>query len=622
MNFELITKMTSHFGQEGCLMYSKYCDYYKINPISTQEILQYHNLLQNQDNIPSSFSISKKNHLFCCLYYLTNQAPNESEFYRKMNKEIENKNELNNEDLILIFNIIDYDDKYLKPNFEKLKLFLSLLEFFPKSNLSLENRLLYEYYRNLIICYLNKNNEPFNNTEIKNIIKQANKENQYIYFIDLKNDLKKLKHDKKLHFNPEEQLSLMQNLYHRVKNYNKLLSTKLSLGMWTNLCLLQNYLGSVEILENSLQILKNSRIQKKNYIYFSLLISSRLGYVGLLTNNGNAIDCAINELHDCLNEIKKYLNDEKYKSLFIAYTFALNIIKLSCSQEIGDIKKIGNCFKTNFLINENDNFNKYIISKKNKIDCIINVFGCNNIDDNMRKEFLSVITPIYKKCQNENIKGKNAFYLIFGTNNLLNFLSEQYCIEKKNIQEREKYKNKILKFGGLVFDYLKLYYNKEPLLKTELIKSAIIRISSTCLQIYLYSKDLNSVQNSLNFFDDISKKIGINENTPTIELIKKMKGDYYYLKKDYRSAIKNYDESISIINDKSPKRPIIYFNMGICYYHIGNKNYAINCLNECVNGLKMIKNEPTIFDFYKRTEFIDKNIDVAMKMIDVMSKRK
>ena len=68
MNSELIQKMYNHFTPDGCIMFSRSCDYYKENPISKNEIIEYYKFLQSIDD--TKFP-KRKNHIACCFYYLT-----------------------------------------------------------------------------------------------------------------------------------------------------------------------------------------------------------------------------------------------------------------------------------------------------------------------------------------------------------------------------------------------------------------------------------------------------------------------------------------------------------------------------------------------------------------------
>ena len=67
---KLITKMKNHFSELGSIMYSKVCDYSSNFPISKDDIKMYYEELISKDAFFPE-KISRRNHLACCLYYLS-----------------------------------------------------------------------------------------------------------------------------------------------------------------------------------------------------------------------------------------------------------------------------------------------------------------------------------------------------------------------------------------------------------------------------------------------------------------------------------------------------------------------------------------------------------------------
>ena len=69
---KLISKMTSHFSELGSIMYSKACDYSAFYPISKEDIKMYYEVL-NANDVSFPENVSRRNHLTCCLYYLSKE---------------------------------------------------------------------------------------------------------------------------------------------------------------------------------------------------------------------------------------------------------------------------------------------------------------------------------------------------------------------------------------------------------------------------------------------------------------------------------------------------------------------------------------------------------------------
>ena len=622
MNPNLIQKMYNHFSQDGCIMFSRSCDFFKENFVSREEINEYYQFLQSNESFDFP---KKKNHISCCLYYLTkeNQTFYTQEFCKHLISNLsKSKDEKNDEYLILIYNIIDYDDKYLHSDNNKLFFLLAYLESLSKLKKTFENFLLYKYYHGLILYNTGKINEAYNEylnivTSIKDNMAQNNK---YVEFIRLKNDLQKLKIDNKNGVNPHEQCLFLKDIFEQVKNNNKLLAMKIGFKICSNLYLQGKYNDCVEILKELKKILKTV-ISNNNLIDFYLAISSRLGLIGLLNNDSTAIDTSIKKLTKSLLVMKDDLNQKKVKSLFIAYTFDLTVIKVDCNIEVDRTKEIANSFKKTFLINNNDPLNQALINNNTRVDSIINVVGFDNTDNQIINEMQSVLNPqIQRVVSGENINSNFILSFIIGINNLIHLHTVEYC-KLTDKQKQEEKINKCIFVIEKVCNYIKNNAQNEPLLKTELVKSAIIRIYSTYVQILLNRKNFDAVQSSLNNFDDIANIIGINESSPLLELILKVKGDFYFLKSNYSNSVDYYSDAITRMDEKSPKKPIIFFNLGLCYYYGKNISYAIDCLNKCVTLLKAVEQGKVLFEFYKRPGVIEKKIKITKLLLDSMSKK-
>ena len=145
---KLISKMKSHFGDESLIMYSKSCDYYQINPIKKEDIQMYYEyLMSNLEN--DNQNRKALNDLSCCLYYLSKYNKDyQDTFTSQIIEKIDiNNDSINDYMLILIYNIIEFDEQYLKSEKLKLEYLLKYLERFSTHPKSRTNFLLYKYYR-------------------------------------------------------------------------------------------------------------------------------------------------------------------------------------------------------------------------------------------------------------------------------------------------------------------------------------------------------------------------------------------------------------------------------------------------------------------------------------------
>ena len=155
----LISKMVEHFSEEGSILYGKACDFSKINPISLDNIEKYYDLLCSGEILPEN--LIKKNHKLCCLFYLGRKNKNYVdifiEHYLKKNEiKILGKNEAN---LIMVFNIIEFEKAYLNSNQKCVEFIEYLLKQFTSIETNFKNFITYKYYRGYLKFRLGKINE-------------------------------------------------------------------------------------------------------------------------------------------------------------------------------------------------------------------------------------------------------------------------------------------------------------------------------------------------------------------------------------------------------------------------------------------------------------------------------
>ena len=222
----LIRKMKHHFGEESLIMYSKSCDYYQINPIKKDDIQMYYDYLMSNQNSDNKKSI---NDISCCLYYL---SQNNKEYQDKFTSQIIerldiNEDQINDDTLTLIYNVIEFDEQYLKSDKIKIEYLLNYLERFATYPKSRTGFLLYKYYRGCL--KLNLGDYESANLEYLEIITgyadeivQAIKETKYTQFIKLKNDLLNVRITKISMGDDIHQTRIfLKELYDRTKNENQ-----------------------------------------------------------------------------------------------------------------------------------------------------------------------------------------------------------------------------------------------------------------------------------------------------------------------------------------------------------------------------------------------------------------
>ena len=124
--------------------------------------------------------------------------------------------------------------------------------------------------------------------------------------------------------------------------------------------------------------------------------------------------------------------------------------------------------------------------------------------------------------------------------------------------------------------------------------------------------------------DKIEKALGINENTPSYELLYKIKGDFWLFSKyrDTKASIGFYEKGYKLLKTYHPKRPIILFNIAYCHMVNNDKKNALEYLNRCVKEFNDISSHNIASDFYYRPKAVSKKVLIAKNLINILNANK
>ena len=631
---KLISKMKSHFGEESLIMYSKSCDYFQINPIKREDIQMYYEYLMSD-----LIKTEKKaiNDLSCCLYYL---AKSNKEYQEKFTSQIIeridiNEDKINDDTLVLIYNIIEFDEQYLKSDRIKLEYLLSYLERFSTFAKSRTNFLLYKYYRGIL--KLNLGDPQSANSEYLEIVMsyndeiiEAGKETKYTQFIQLKNDLLNIRITKILQGDDIHQTRIfLKELYDRTKNENQFLAIKIGFELYDIFLKDNKYNDCIDILINMRNILKKrllTGIKMDNAIDFYLSIISRLGYIGILTNNKVSIDNSIKKLKKSVDMFNKFTEENKDKSITLkkAYSFLLTILKINNNEKVEKQKEIAANFKSAFLpdlkkVQQNKFIGQFIINESNFYECVVNLNIINNMEYDtetfLKKEiYLPMLTTV---TQNNPLQHKYVMTFILNVHNQINHYTESYCTDFN----KDTYKDKIKDLTEKTLSYVRNYGIDEPIFHTQFIKGVLLNIFSAYAHVHLYNKEFNKLKNLIKFIDDLNRTLKFNENTPSYELLCKIKGDFWLFNsmRDINASISFYEKALKLLPNSHPKKPIILFNMGYCHFLNDDKKKAVDYLGRCINEFNNLEPNKSPFDFYYRPNALTQKVKTAKKIINLIT---
>ena len=629
----LNSKMRAHFGKESLIIFSKSCDYYRINQIKKDDIQMYYQYLMSNNLQKEDRTI---NDIACCLYYL---SKDNEEYQRKFVSLIIEKlnitsDQINDQTLVLIYNVIEFDEQYLKSTKNKIQYLLDYMERFSSHPKSRTNYLLFKYYRGCLKLNLG-DIESANLEYLETVtgytdeIIMQNKETKFSLYIKLKNDLLNVRIIKITQGDDIRQSRIfLKELYERTIKENISLAFIIGFELYDIYLKENKYNECLEILLNMKNLLKKKLLagmKMNNAIDFYLAMLSRLGYVSILTNNKNTIESTIKKLTKKFPMFSQFNEPTNNKNQIFknAYSFILAILKINNKEKVEKQKEIAANFKSYFLPDlnsiKNNNFkNQFIINESNFYNCVVNLDIINNMDyetetfwkKNVYEPLLSVVS------QNNPLQHSAVITFILSIHKQINHLIESYCTDCY----KDSYKNKIIELSEKTLAYIKNYYNDELFLHTQFVKGALIDIISAYAHIFLYNKEYNKMKNVVMFFDELNKVLKFNENTPSYELICKIKGDYWLFSnyKDIKASLVFYDKALQLLPNHHPKRPIILFNMGYCHFVNDNKKMAIEYLNRCVNEFNSVDLTNSTFHFYCRPNALSKKVNVAKRMISLM----
>ena len=633
MENDLKNTLNTYFGEYGLIFYSKLNEYYKVplpNNESIKNIFDSLNINQENENYPN-----KLNYIACCLYLLSRKDESyKGVFCKNIISTLNIKtNPVNDIYLALIYNCIDFDENFLHSEPKNLYYLSKYLQKFSEYNKEESISLLYKYYNSILLYRTGKIEDALN--ECNGIIGKININNsdKIINFIKLKTQIFLAKiYEENLELGGvpklQENSSLLKDIYDRTINENPFLALKIGFLIFHNSYNRNQYEECVQILEQMLNILKqyeNQGVPQKKMSRFYLSIYCRFGIIGLILTNKNYISMAIEGMKAQLLLLQEGLKIKKIRQIFKAYTFSLNILKMNVGLYVEQPGKIGENFTSEFLkqnsnINNNSNIkdDNFCINKEIKEQSIINYNAMNNnMNIEINEMAIKLVDEYLSRINNPKnnfVSNDTLFTFVIGLYDKVRFNIEQF-LKEKNQNNENKYKSQIVSLSETFWSFLNKYVEVLPLLRTNIFKTIIIKLFSSCSHIYFINKEFNKINQIMNYFDKLSNELNINESTPSYELVLKVKGDLYFSQNDYNNSISCYKQSAKLMHDVNPKKAIVYFNLGVLYYYINNKLGALENFQKAVTYFKKSEEEKYTFEFHKRNNVLTKKINLTNALI-------
>ena len=629
MENDIKNSLTTYFGTYGLIFYNKLNEYYKV-PFPKKENIK--NLYDTLDNPQNENFPNRVNYIACCLYVLSRKDESYKMVFRqKVISSINiKKDPLDDIHLALIYNCIDFDENFLHSDPKNLLYLSKYLQKFSAYEKEESLMLLFKYY-NSILNYRTGNIQDALK-ECLGIISNINNNNsdRIINFIKLKTQIFLAKiYEENVNSEGmgtlQENSNLLKDIYLRVINENPFLALKIGFYIFNNSYNRNQFTECRDILEQMLNILKEYEKQgvpPKKMSRFYLSIFSRYGVIGLLFGNRNTVNMAIEGMKMQLLLIQDSISTNiKAKQIFISYNFSMNLLKFNSGMYVEKPKDIGEIFFKQFSPDPNSSTKEYnyCINRSIKEQSIINYNSMiSSMNVKIKEKAYKLVEDYLSKINNPNqnlISNDTILIFIIGIYDRIRNIIEQYLTDNndKNVAE---YKNQIISNCEIFWNFVNDNLERLPILRSEFIKNIIIKIFSTCGHIYIINKDYNKMNQFINYFEQLSNRLNINENTPSYELVFKVKGDLYFYLGDYNNSISFYSRSVQLMNNKNPKKAILYFNLGVPYYYINDKNKAVENLLKASVSFKNSDEDKYSFEFHKRNNLPLKKFKITNNLIN------
>ena len=636
---DIISKMTTHFSEIGSILYSKAYDFFKKDPISTEEIETYYDLLCSDEII--SQNINRRNHQMCCLFYLSKDDNNYIDiFVEKYIGSIElNSLEINSENLIMVFNIIEFDKIYLKSNYSSFEFLYTMQKKFANFETDYQNYIIYKYYRGYLKFKLGDKTQA--NKEYLELLSEVQEsDNIMMKYIKILNSLLKVQMNSvnldRTRSEIYENIQFLEDLFTNMSSLNKVISLKLGFELFSAYIEYKEYNKCIKHLLMMKKILKKDILRGsslKNGIDYYLAIASRIGYIGVLLNDKVLIEKAIKKIKKALELIGKNTDDKKINDLFQAYKFVISILEICLNQKTeNNILLLSKEFKRILLPDLKSNaYHNDIVNKDNKESIIINFKIIDNeYQNDIHNCSKSILEKSYKELkERKNVDTTNFIIFLSAYHDKIYRYSERYIASKKdngnkNTNANNDYAAKIKKKFLIVEDIIEKYID-DPFLQTEYAKILIIEIYSAYANILFEEKDDNNLQKIIkNIMDDqksnLRRKLKIDKNISAYGLWLKIKGDYYLRKKHYDAACASYKEALETLEKNHPKIPLILFNYGCAFYFMKNTKKAIEYLQKSINSFLSQNRGANYFGHYPDKDTIETKIKTAQNLVNALTK--
>ena len=624
----IIENLMTQIGDSGLIIHAKALMHKSRNNLSLNEIdrlLMIFNTLENS----TQNDILKVKFYSTLLYFLAEHNHEKAaifsakmEHWQNLNRS--NRSSSNLHQLHLLYNLIEFEDKFHMLNSEKLKLLSIQLSTYEKLEKPFEEYILFKYYaailkfhqkdypaaRNAYMDILVEIGDELNNTE----------KSAFIQYIELKNQILNLKILERESGDKE----VMTSLETLMKDYSED-DSDVSIFF----CLKASDVYNMHYeYSNSLISLTNAFEKVKKRLFFSngknipdfielyLVVLCRNIFCQILLGNINDSIKIIKKLEKLIVMMKQsdFSFGDTKNVLLTKYNFYLCIYKFITKQS---------CDKNEI----NKYINNYREKFKNQIeiedDTIINIFSLNSTD--------VIAKNFYQKVNNNIfIIGNNKFiqisYLLlyFSLFNNISILTKNISTDS-NTKKQSEYIDKILKCAKPIVDYINKYLNVQNLdtrapFNYAYFKEVLIKIYFSYIFYFYFTKDYKKALEVYGEFERTKIELSLEDNY-TLKAsadLQKLFADILFKLEDYNGAINTYlavIEKYEKILNHSQSMPLVLFDLGVCFFYVKDYSQAKKYLKQSLSKYETLNTiNQNLFE--EKVSLINKLLNSISHLLD------
>ena len=335
------------------------------------------------------------------------------------------------------------------------------------------------------------------------------------------------------------------------------------------------------------------------------------------------MNSAIKKIRKTLDIIKYDKNNEKLKQLVKVYSLVLAILEVGLTKRTNyDLLYLASDFQNNFIPKFDSNMHlSYIINEQNKDNIIVDLKIINNMNEELTKSAKNILTKNVTEIQKNNYSNTLFYTFIMAVHDKINRYANSF-ITDTNEKMRKFYKSKIKDYHDGAMNIINMFLendSNDSIIYTKYIKNIIIDIISAYAHILIYEKNMNQIKFTIIEIDKLKSKIKFEENLPSYALVNKIKGDFWFLNKDYKSANNYYERALNLFEKDNPKVAPVLFNNGCVYFFMGNKPKAIEYLNRSINEYNNLIMQKNLYGFTPDKNSINEKINKAKNLLNQLS---